>query len=562
MDAETVRFIDEAYGKAMEDTDLLTKEDLVRMLLLDPDSDECAYLGSKARGIARVKAKNKANISTAFGIDYQPCAASCRYCSFGSEWGLISGQYFMPDETIIALIRDRIAHGYRKFTLRTTEYYDIDRLCELGRRIRKEVGGDYLLSANTGELDAEQCAALKSAGFNSAYHTLHLGEGKDTRFDPETRVATMRAIEASELNLTVGIDPLGIEHTAEEIADRIMFLRTFDIKSMCSMKRINPKGTPVEDLEEVSDRRVAQVAAVIRFATDGMVSAVPITRLAMDWGANGASIGTGANPRDDTHDIHDIGTWRYDHDAVRLMFRDAGYDIDIPDHAECPICRKEPVPRPRHLGMCSVCGKDADIVSECPDGHALCRDCIEPVIKSEIKRICLASDSKDPYDILERLLEVPIVADRLVKYHIAIPAALATAYNNSSGRGMDMSAVLDEVMRRGDYVPPKACGHWGTCGAGVSCGIFYSVVAGVQPLSGEPYGHLHELTGGCLTDIGKVGGPRCCNRNTLLSMKRTVDFIREHAGVEMEWHDRVCTHQDLNRQCMGKRCPFNPEHCG
>ncbi len=86
MDEEIRRFIDESYEKAMKDTDLLTEDDLVRMLSLDPESEECAYLGSRAREIARVKVKNRAQVSTAFGIDYQPCAASCRYCSFGKEW--------------------------------------------------------------------------------------------------------------------------------------------------------------------------------------------------------------------------------------------------------------------------------------------------------------------------------------------------------------------------------------------------------------------------------------------------------------------------------------------
>ena len=68
MDEDTRRFIDDAFDRAMKDTELLTEKDLIRMLSLDPESEECGYLGSKAREIARVKAKNKAQVGTAFGL--------------------------------------------------------------------------------------------------------------------------------------------------------------------------------------------------------------------------------------------------------------------------------------------------------------------------------------------------------------------------------------------------------------------------------------------------------------------------------------------------------------
>ena len=54
-----------------------------------------------------------------------------------------------------------------------------------------------------------------------------------------------------------------------------------------------------------------------------------------------------------------------------------------------------------------------------------------------------------------------------------------------------------------------------------------SVVTGTNPLSGRMYGRLHTLTGKCLTDIGSVDGPRCCNRNTLKTLKETVQFVKD-----------------------------------
>ena len=325
MDQDFKEFVDRCFEVSARKEDI-SRDDIIRMLGVSPDSEECGYLGSRARELAAIKSKNKATLGTPFGVDYVPCDASCRFCSFGTKWGLMEGQsYHIPVEDIIAMMKERMAAGYTGFTIRTTEFYPVDRLCEMARRIREEVPGDYKLGVNTGELTVEDCVRLKEAGYNSAYHTLHLREGIDTPFPPERRLRTMRAISESPLNLTCGVDPIGIEHTDEEIADIICTLRSFDPASICSMKRINAKGTPVGDLEEVSDRRIAQIAAIIRFASHRNVSAVPPSKIAMQWGASGTSIGTGANPRDSIHDPSTVGRWRFDHDKVRQDFLDCGY---------------------------------------------------------------------------------------------------------------------------------------------------------------------------------------------------------------------------------------------
>ena len=121
----------------------------------------------------------------------------------------------------------------------------------------------------------------------------------------------------------------------------IIKLREFEPVSICSMKRINPKGTPVGDLEEVSDLRIAQVAAVLRFAARSRnVSAVPPNRIAMRWGAGGTSIGTGANPRDSVHDHNTVGEWRFDQFAVANRQILEGYDTISPVFGKSKVTEK------------------------------------------------------------------------------------------------------------------------------------------------------------------------------------------------------------------------------
>ena len=53
-----------------------------------------------------------------------------------------------------------------------------------------------------------------------------------------------------------------------------------------------------------------------------------------------------------------------------------------------------------------------------------------------------------------------------------------------------------------------------------------------------------------------IGGPRCCKRDSFLSVLAAVDFVEAHFGVKMESEPVVCTFYPQNSQCIGTRCPF------
>jgi hypothetical protein len=55
------------------------------------------------------------------------------------------------------------------------------------------------------------------------------------------------------------------------------------------------------------------------------------------------------------------------------------------------------------------------------------------------------------------------------------------------------------------------------------------------------------------------GGPRCCKRDSYLSILSAVDFVKENLGVEMERTDVTCSRSQINNQCIGRKCPFAPQ---
>ncbi len=98
----------------------------------------------------------------------------------------------------------------------------------------------------------------------------------------------------------------------------------------------------------------------------------------------------------------------------------------------------------------------------------------------------------------------------------------------------------------------------GACGADVSAGMFVSIVTGATTLSKEEWQLSNFMTAGVLGAIASYGGPRCCKRDSYISIIRAAEFARVHLGVEMEIEpgDIKCSHSAQNNQCIGERCPF------
>ena len=222
---------------------------------------------------------------------------------------------------------------------------------------------------------------------------------------------------------------------------------------------------------------------------------------------------------------------------------------------ECLICKAplEYLTRDE-LMECAICHRQELSKTRCVQGHYACSDCHTQGMDS-LFGLCLSETSRDPMAILEKLMELPFCHMHGPEHHVMVGAALLTACKNA-GADLDLPKALQEMYRRGKAVPGGACGFWGTCGAGVSTGQFMSIVTGSTPLAVEAWGLSNQMTAKALESIGTVGGPRCCKRDSYLSILAAIDFAAEHLNVHMTKTAPVCTRSDRNNQCIGARCPF------
>ena len=223
---------------------------------------------------------------------------------------------------------------------------------------------------------------------------------------------------------------------------------------------------------------------------------------------------------------------------------------------ECLIC-KAPLEylEKDELMECAICHKKESSKTRCINGHYVCNECHTAGMDSIIG-LCLDETSKDPVEIIEKMMDMPFCHMHGPEHHVMVGAALLTAYRNAGGK-IDLGPALTEMMSRGKSVPGGSCGFWGACGAGISSGMFVSIISQSTPLAEEPFALSHRMTASSLEAIAETGGPRCCKRDSYLSITEAVKFVREHFGVEMESSEIKCSRSSQNNQCIGKRCPFS-----
>lgn len=223
---------------------------------------------------------------------------------------------------------------------------------------------------------------------------------------------------------------------------------------------------------------------------------------------------------------------------------------------ECIICGAplEYLAAPVEM-ECAICHRRFTNNVRCTEGHYVCDDCHTAGIDS-IVGICLHETSTNPVAIMERLMALPTCHMHGPEHHIMVGAALITAYHNAGG-DVDMVWALSEMVRRGKQVPGGACGNWGACGAALSTGMFVSIVTRSNPLAAETWSLSNRMTSEALLNVSKHGGPRCCKRDSYLSILAAVAFAREHLGVVMEAPANItCTRSRFNNQCLKSNCPF------
>jgi biotin synthase len=307
----------------------LPDEGDLRFLLELPHASAAAgEVMAVARELARDACDNRAEICVQIGLNVSPCPMNCRFCSFAAVNGVFAESSELPVEEIVERAARSEADGANSIYLMATGDYPMARFVEVGQEVRLHLRPETPLVANVGDLTQTTARRIADAGFCAVYHAVRMGEGRDTAIPVEKRLRTFRIAKDAGLQLGTCVEPVGPEHTTDEILEKILIHRAAEPCFSGAMRRIPVPGTGLARHGQISELRLAYLVAVARLAMGRFL----IGNCTHEPNVPGACAGAnlfwaevGPNPRDT-----DIQTERgrgLDVAACRRLFEEAEYAV-------------------------------------------------------------------------------------------------------------------------------------------------------------------------------------------------------------------------------------------
>jgi biotin synthase len=306
----------------------MTREEIVSLLKINPHSVEGGFITTVANCITREASKGNAEVHAQIGLNLSPCPNNCSFCAFAAKNGVFKEKFELSVEKIIQSALRAEAEGANALFLMTTHDYPFGKYIEISKEVRAKLKPDAIMIANVGDFGYREGKQLKEAGYTGTYHAVRMGEGKDTKINPQIRLNTVRA--ACEAGLLVGtcVEPIGPEHTIDEIAEKILIGREIKPCYSGAMRRISIPGSDLAKYGMISEYRLAFLVAVVRLAMGreviGNCTHEP-NLLGPAAGANLFWAEVGTNPRDTESETSEGRG--LDVKSCMEMFKEADFDI-------------------------------------------------------------------------------------------------------------------------------------------------------------------------------------------------------------------------------------------
>jgi biotin synthase len=322
----------------------ISRDEALTLMRIGLQSKSVYALMETANRMSRSQFAGKGERHFHIGLNVEPCAMDCAFCSLTRRAGIFQEKIEFSQQTLLEWVQQAEAQGADALNLMTTGGYPFGRLLEVGRFLKKMVS--VPLVANTRDISHPEGEQLLEAGFVGFYHAVRLGEGRVTPFKPERRVRTIHVLRDVGLRWMNCVEPVGPEHSAEEIVDLMLLAREHGATYSGVMRRINFPGSPMEPHGMITELEMARMVAVSRL----VMGAVPSAHCTHE--PNAASLIAGANlifpevgssPRDGEADTG-MGRGRTLVDCSRLL-KEMNWNPDLPSNcfSESTRAQRQPV---------------------------------------------------------------------------------------------------------------------------------------------------------------------------------------------------------------------------
>jgi len=304
----------------------VTRDEALWLTNLDVNSEDSYAAMAAANYMTRQRTGARGTVYSQVGVNVWPCPENCNFCYLGTKHGIVTTLHELTTQQVIDAALNFESGGADEVYLMTTANYPLDKLCEIALEVRKALRPETVMVANVGDLDAREAQQLVDSGFFGIYHVYRFREGIETDIEPERRRKSFAAIREAGLDLRYCVEPVGPEHSTEEIVDQMFLAKEFEAKICAVMRRTPVAHTPAERLGQLTETEIAKIVAVTRLVLGDGIREMGVhepSLIALRAGAHRICAEVGMNPRDLLTDTS-LGRGRSVRDCENLLW-EAGF---------------------------------------------------------------------------------------------------------------------------------------------------------------------------------------------------------------------------------------------
>jgi len=292
--------IEEILKKSLEGISL-SKDDISSLFRIPLFSEESAMILAASRRKSESASNGLAEVHAQVGLNIAPCPKNCAFCSFAAKNKVFTESVEISADEAVTKAKQFETDGANAVFVMSTADYPFGKYLDISREMRKSLRQETILIANVGDFTREQAGQLKDAGFSGIYHAVRLGEGRDTNISVSKRLTTFNNAREAGLSLGTCVEPVGNEHSVEELVEKTIITRDARPVYSGAARRIPIPGTSMAQYGIVSEARMAHILAVVRLSLSSDVPGNCTHEPNVIGAAAGANLlwaEAGSNPRD------------------------------------------------------------------------------------------------------------------------------------------------------------------------------------------------------------------------------------------------------------------------
>lgn len=199
------------------------------------------------------------------------CPEDCKYCAQSAHNQTDCEVYdFLPEEQIVEMCKLNESEGVDRFSIvtagRALTGEEFDKAIHVFETMHRECKID--LCASMGFLDEEQLHRLHEAGVTSYHHNIETSRRNFpnicTTHTYEQKVETLKKVKAEGMCACSG-GIIGMGETWEDRLDMAVSLAELGIDSIPINALMPIKGTPLEDLPQLTEDEILRTIAFFRY---------------------------------------------------------------------------------------------------------------------------------------------------------------------------------------------------------------------------------------------------------------------------------------------------------